>query len=302
MVASALTGASGAVRIHARTAGENKTLYDASVNLLRVTTEALSAVIGGCDSLTITPCGFDAHLAANVQRILREESHLDRVLDPGAGSYYIETLTDMVATEAWALFRANRASRWMGGLPGDRRHRRRAGLVTRGQGRRSPAAGACWSAPTTTRTSWSADRPPTGSRARGGGSPNPSRRSADAPSVTPSGRGARPACCSLSAATSRMRKARSAFCFNLFGCAGFEIVTSDALEDADLVVLCSADAEYLALAREVVPQVRVPVVVAGYPKDHLEALTTAGVSGFVHAASNAVDTLTQWQDRMGMGR
>ena len=101
------------VRIHARTAGENKTLFDPHVNMLRVTTEALSAVLGGCDSLTITPCGFDAHLADNVQHILREESHLDKVLDPGAGSYYVEALTDALAAEAWTLFQAIEAA---GGL------------------------------------------------------------------------------------------------------------------------------------------------------------------------------------------
>ena len=98
----------------------------------------------------------------------------------------------------------------------------------------------------------------------------------------------------------KMRKARVAFCLNLFGCAGFEIVSSDTLEDADLVVLCSADAEYLASAREVVPKVNVPVVVAGSPKDELEALTNAGVAGFVHAASDAVATLREWQDKLGM--
>ncbi len=76
-------GAGGDVRIHARTAGENKTIYDPHVNMLRVTTEALSAIVGGCDSLTIMPCGFDAHLAENVHHVLREESHLDKVQDRG---------------------------------------------------------------------------------------------------------------------------------------------------------------------------------------------------------------------------
>ncbi len=99
----------------------------------------------------------------------------------------------------------------------------------------------------------------------------------------------------------KMRKARAAFCLNLFGCAGFDIVQSDTLSDADLVVLCSADAHYLDLARAIVPQVRVPVVVAGYPKDQADALTAAGVAGFVHARSNAVETLSAWQDRLGIG-
>ena len=97
-------GVSGDVRIHTRTAAENKTRYDPYVNMLRVTTEALSAIVGGCDSLTITPCGFDAHLAENVQHVLREESHLDKVQDPGAGSYYIDALTDAIATAELFLF------------------------------------------------------------------------------------------------------------------------------------------------------------------------------------------------------
>ncbi len=98
-----------------------------------------------------------------------------------------------------------------------------------------------------------------------------------------------------------VRKARSAYCLNFFGCAGFAIVQSDALSDADLVVLCSSDAEYLDLARAVLPKVRVPVVVAGLPEGQTDALTAAGVAGFVHVRSNAVETLRAWQDRLGIG-
>jgi methylmalonyl-CoA mutase len=70
--------------------------------------------------------------------------------------------------------------------------------------------------------------------------------------------------------------------------------------DADLIVLCSSDAEYLALAREVCPQVKVPVLVAGNPKEQIEALRAAGVQGFIHVFSDALQTLTEWQDRLGM--
>jgi methylmalonyl-CoA mutase len=89
----------------------------------------------------------------------------------------------------------------------------------------------------------------------------------------------------------------------LFGCAGFGIITSGKYEgtDADLIVLCSSDPEYLALAQEVCPRVRQPVIVAGNPKDGMEALNAAGVQGYVHVLSNAVDTLTQWQNRLGIG-
>src|SRR6202035_1619633 len=72
----------------------------------------------------------------------------------------------------------------------------------------------------------------------------------------------------------KMRGARSNFCFNFFGCAGFDIVEAAEYQgtDADLIVLCSSDAEYLMFAQEVCPQVKVPVLVAGNPKEQMEAL------------------------------
>jgi methylmalonyl-CoA mutase len=100
----------------------------------------------------------------------------------------------------------------------------------------------------------------------------------------------------------KMRTARANFCLNFFGCAGFAVaeVEDHTGADADLIVLCSSDAEYAALAREVVPRVSVPVIVAGYPKDQIETLKAAGVQGFVHVGSDAVRTLTEWQDRLGI--
>ncbi|MEI9971582.1 MAG: methylmalonyl-CoA mutase family protein [Ignavibacteriota bacterium] len=92
------------MRLHVRTPRRNKSTYDRYTNLLRATTEALSAAVGGCDSLTVDPFGFEPHLAENVQHILKEESHLDAVADPAGGSYYIEALTDLLAREAWKLF------------------------------------------------------------------------------------------------------------------------------------------------------------------------------------------------------
>ena len=295
-------GASGDVRIHARTAGENKTRYDAYVNMLRVTTEALSAVVGGCDSLTITPCGFDAHLAENVHHLLREESHLDKVSDPGAGSYYIEALTDALSTEAWALFQtiesrggwaAYRAAGAVDAALASSRaskeqavaERRRVLVGTNNypnlQERALDAAGALG-------TDWRMAEPFEAIRLR-------TERHAAAT-------GRIPRVLLLERGDLKMRKARAAFCLNFFGCAGFDIVQSDALSDADLVILCSADADYLELARAIVPQARVPVIVAGLPKDQVDALTAAGIAGFVHVRSNAVETLRGWQDRLGIPR
>jgi methylmalonyl-CoA mutase len=295
-------GASGEVRIHARTAGENKTLYDPHVNMLRVTTEALSAIVGGCDSLTIAPCGFDAHLAKNVHHVLREESHLDKVQDPGAGSYYVEALTNALSAEAWALFQSiESAGGWAAyhasGAVDAALAAARASKVQAVAERRRVLVGTNnypnllereLDAAGTLGTGWRLAEPFEAIRLR-------TERHAAATGRTPR-------VLLLERGDVKMRTARAAFCLNFFGCAGFEIVQSDALLDADLVVLCSADADYLNLARAIVPQVRVPVIVAGLPKDHVDALTAAGVAGFVHVRSNAVETLTEWQDRLGLGQ
>ena len=98
--------------IHCNTSAWNKTLFDPYVNLLRTTTEAMSAIIGGTQSLSILPFDtfykdpdeFSNRLARNQQIILKEESYLDKVVDPSAGSYYIENLTKLIAEEAWKLF------------------------------------------------------------------------------------------------------------------------------------------------------------------------------------------------------
>jgi methylmalonyl-CoA mutase len=100
----------------------------------------------------------------------------------------------------------------------------------------------------------------------------------------------------------KMRGARSNFSFNFFGCAGFDMVEAEEYEgtDADLIVLCSSDPEYLAFAREVCANVKVPVLVAGNPKDQIDLLKEAGVQGFIHVSSDLIQTLSQWQDKLGM--
>jgi len=110
------------LRLHAVTATWTLTTLDPHTNLLRHTTEAMSAVLGGADSISVAPFDalyaeandFSARLARNLSIILREESQLGRVQDPAAGSYYIETFTDQLAREAWATFQRLEAA---GGLP-----------------------------------------------------------------------------------------------------------------------------------------------------------------------------------------
>jgi methylmalonyl-CoA mutase N-terminal domain/subunit len=74
---------------------------DPDMDLLRATTEALSAVLGGCDVLVIGKAGFGAHLAESLGRILLEEAHLHHVADPAGGAYHVESLTASMIEEAW---------------------------------------------------------------------------------------------------------------------------------------------------------------------------------------------------------
>jgi methylmalonyl-CoA mutase len=98
--------------LHVRTSVRNKTVCDPYVNMLRTTTEAFAAVLGGADSLAVAPFDevirqpddFSRRIARNTQIILQKESHLDHVIDPAGGSWYVETFTNQLSTEAWNLF------------------------------------------------------------------------------------------------------------------------------------------------------------------------------------------------------
>jgi len=88
----------------------NNKAYEPNANMLKGTTAAISAILGGCNAITILPDeegdapGFKDRVARNVLTILREESHLNQTADPTAGSYYLETLVDQISKVAWAQF------------------------------------------------------------------------------------------------------------------------------------------------------------------------------------------------------
>jgi methylmalonyl-CoA mutase len=106
--------AAAPLSIHAVASSRTMAARDPWVNMLRVTTETFAAVIGGAD--LVTPLPFDDALssrsaqarrvARNTGHVLREESGLGRVVDAGAGSYYLDTLTNLLARDGWERFRA----------------------------------------------------------------------------------------------------------------------------------------------------------------------------------------------------
>ncbi|MBS1652556.1 MAG: hypothetical protein JSU07_11165 [Bacteroidetes bacterium] len=101
------------IHIHTTNAIIDNTTADAYNNLLRSTTQAMSAIIGGANSIEINPFNisyestteFSSRMARNQLLILKNESYFDKVSDPANGSYYIENLTHQLAKNAWEKFK-----------------------------------------------------------------------------------------------------------------------------------------------------------------------------------------------------
>ena len=100
-----------ALRVHCQTSGWSLTAQDPFNNVMRTTIEAMSAVLGGTQSLHTNaldealalPTDFSARIARNTQLYLQEETGITKVVDPWGGSYYVESLTHDLATKAWEL-------------------------------------------------------------------------------------------------------------------------------------------------------------------------------------------------------
>lgn len=116
-VASAFGASDQAINksfLFAKSAMWNKTVFDPYVNMLRGTTEAFSAVVGGVNGLHVAPFDapirpsdeFSRRIARNIQLILADECEMTKVIDPAGGSWYIEVLTDELARLAFEQFKA----------------------------------------------------------------------------------------------------------------------------------------------------------------------------------------------------
>ena len=300
--------------IYARTSHWTKTIYDPYVNLLRSTTEAMAAAIGGVDALQVgafdetyrEPDESASRLARNTQLILKQEAWLDRSVDAAGGCYCLEVLTDSLAREAWSLLQQIEAAGGFlqyaesGALERDIA-KSRADRETAVATRRATIVGTNQYPNLAERMLPKIERQDPAPRAACIFEEIRLRTERHAART-----GHTPRFLLLEAGDVKMRKARSGFVTNFFGCAGFEIQIADALTgDADVVVLCSSDAEYAALAPRVIQELRdagkaTPVIVAGNPVDSIEQLKQAGVADFIHIRSNAAEVLRAWQQRLGV--
>lgn len=321
--------------VQAETSRFNQTIYDAHVNLLRSQTEAMSAALAGVDSITVTPFDmpykrpdeFSERIARNQQHLLKEESHLDKVVDPAGGSYYVETLTLSIAQEAWKLFLAVEDK---GGFlacandgniqaevkaSSEKRHtdmaRRKEILLGTNQfpNFNEMAAEKIEIQECTGHCGCSKE----GCEAPAVETLSFKRQASDFEDLRLATEHAqnRPKVFMLTIGNLAMRLARAQFSSNFFGCAGYEIIDNigfDTVEaginaamekGADVVVLCSSDDEYATYASEAFKLLngRAEFVVAGAPActDELKA---QGIENFIHVRSNVLETLQGFNDRL----
>lgn len=321
------------VAIHACSGSWNKTVFDPYVNLLRLTTECMSAAIGGANAITILPFNntyaetdeFSARIARNIQIILKEEAYLDKVIDPAAGSYYLDSLTDELAQLSWEYFKRIEEK---GGMlaameSGSLKQEIESTAVQRNMDiamRKTPVLGTNIF-PNLKETmidqiqiNRRTDEHPYLKRYRGA-EIFENIRLATEQFVKKGNK--RPKVFLATYGNLAMRKARAGFTTNFFGCAGYEISDEYVLKDiattvqdikkyeASIVVICSSDEEYAQQAGELARAVKqsnkgTVVIVAGYPKELIELLKSEGVDDFIHVRVNAAETLAGYNKLFGI--
>ena len=318
--------------VNAATTSYNKTMFDSYVNLLRTQTEAMSAALGGVHSIVVTPFNavyekpteFSERIARNQQLLLKEESHFDKVVDPSAGSYYIEELTHSLADVAWrqllkieeegGLLAAVKAGTVQDDInaTNDTRHadaaKRKEFILGTNQ------------FPNFTETA-EGKEPLTCSCCCGHKeeapfkSINSTRMAADFEQLrlATEKSGKTPVAFMLTIGNLAWRQARAQFSSNFLACAGYKIIDNlgfDTVEEgvdaalkagADIVVLCSSDDEYATYSVPAFNYLanRAMFIVAGAPAC-MDELKAAGIENFVHVKCNVLETLKEYNGKLGI--
>lgn len=318
--------------VNAQTTTYNQTMFDSYVNLLRTQTETMSAALAGVHSIVVTPFDavyetpmeFSERIARNQQLLLKEESHFDKVVDPSAGSYFIEELTHSLADAAWKLFlkieneggflEAVKAGTVQDDInsTNDKRHadaaKRKEFILGTNQfpnfteisDGKEPVGCSCScnhhheAAFKTIQTT---------------------RLAADfeALRLQTEKSGKTPVAFMLTIGNLAWRQARAQFSSNFLACAGYRIIDNLGFETveegvdaalkagADVVVLCSSDDEYAEYAVPAFKYLdgRALFIVAGAPAC-MEELKAAGIENFVHVKCNVLETLKEYNAKLGI--
>ena len=316
------------MQIHAETSRWNQTVYDPYVNMLRGTTEAMSATIAGVHSLEVmpfdasfeNPTEFSKRIARNVELLLKNESHFDQVVDPAGGSYYVENLTQSIAAEAWKLFLEIEEK-------GGYTEAYKAGLIV--ERIKASAAAKDKNIATHRQTLLGANQYPNFTEVAGKEitAESVTRKQAEGNVLVPyrgamafeemrlqvDRSGKEPKAFMLTCGNLGMARARSQFSCNFFACAGIKVIDNTyfksieegakaALESkAQIVVVCASDDDYAEAAPKVKELLggKAILVVAGAPACAPE-LEAQGITNFINVKSNVLETLKFYLKEMGI--
>ena len=316
------------MQIHAETSRWNQTVYDPYVNMLRGTTEAMSATIAGVHSLEVmpfdasfeNPTEFSKRIARNVELLLKNESHFDQLVDPAGGSYYVENLTQSIAAEAWKLFLEIEEK-------GGYTEAYKAGLIV--ERIKASAAAKDKNIATRRQTLLGANQYPNFTEVAGKEitAESVTRKQAEGNVLVPyrgamafeemrlqvDRSGKEPKAFMLTCGNLGMARARSQFSCNFFACAGIKVIDNTyfksieegakaALESkAQIVVVCASDDDYAEAAPKVKELLggKAILVVAGAPACAPE-LEAQGITNFINVKSNVLETLKFYLKEMGI--
>lgn len=326
------------MKAHAITSKYNMTVYDPYVNMLRGTTEAMSAAISGVSSIEVlpfdnayeAPSEFSSRIARNVQLLLKEESHFNQVTDIAGGSYYIEVLTQSIAENAWNLFKeveneGGYVAAFKAGFIQSKIEetsakrdlniatRREILLGTNQYPNFNETADKTITEETVTRGACKCccgKEPEAGLKTL---KPYRAGMAFEALRLRTDRSGKTPKAFMLTLGNLAFARARAQFSSNFFGCAGIKPIDNNlfhsveegvkaALESkAEIVVLCSSDDEYATFGPEVQAALggKAILVIAGAPACK-EELEAKGIKNFISVKSNVLETLTAYQKELGI--
>lgn len=318
--------------VNAATSKYNMTLFDSYVNLLRSQTEAMSAALAGVHSIQVTPFDavyetpneFSERIARNQQLLLKEESHFDKVVDPGAGSYFIEELTTSLANEGWKIFLNIEENG--GFLEAIKKGMVQDDINATNQKRHDAAAKRKEFILGTNQfpnfTEKSEGKLPRECKCGCGNKEEKTFKTIETTRLAADFEDLRikvenskkvPTAFMLTIGNLAMRQARAQFSCNFLACAGYKVMDNlgfKTVEEgvdaalkagADIVVLCSSDDEYAEYAVPAFKYLdnRAMFVVAGAPAC-MEELKAAGIENFVHVKCNVLETLKEYNEKLGI--
>ena len=309
----------------------NKTIYDPYVNMLRITTEGMSAAIGGADAIDLeafdntykSSDDFSCRISRNTQILLKEESYFGKIIDPGAGSYYIENLTDLLAEQVWTLFKEIENQGGMVHIAQEGKvkealaemcKKRDMDIATRkkvflGTNQYPNINEEMLDNVTFFNTKTYEGLQPY----RGAMAFEQLRLGTEKWAKTHG----RPKVFILKIGNVAMRQARAGFITNFFGCAGYQIIDGQGFPSeqegvdaaiaakANMVVICSSDEEYETVAPVIARKLKtyskeIQCLVAGNPTEIIDSLKSAGIDDFIHIRLNLLDTLKRYNTLFGI--